>query len=362
MWPWPSLWSERGPAPVRKYNTPVRVSRRRPEQAWHLNKPDPASARPPAAPTFCPSASPGRLGSLKPKRALGRDAQPQRTDDNGGGSWGGGTPPAYRAPFLPPPISRSRAEGGRGCPSAGGDPKIPEVASAVLRPASRPAAAATGSCPAPGVPDNPIPGPPPPSRPLGLTCSMVGRGRSLLAARSGAPPPSRRPAGLRPGGHTEPSRAGPGTPSSFPPATNFSRSSNSGSAGFPAAPELRARRRGCPQPRPRRLARPPRLARPRPHPPRPWGCEPPGTGRGEGGLSPREGVRGMNSVHGVKRRLQGGTWTVGWDRVPGGGTGSLGRDKEVRMGEVPRVRQRPQSQIGSPGSGQVPRDQPRSLW
>lgn len=40
---------------------------------------------------------------------------------------------------------------------------------------------------------------------------------------------------------------------------------------------------------------------------------------------------------------------MGWDRVPGGGTGSPGRDKEIRMGEVPRVRQGPQGQIRSPG-------------
>lgn len=303
MWPWPSLRSERGPAPVRKYNTPVRVSRRRPEQAWHLNKPDPASARPPAAPTFCPTASLGRSGSLKnPKELWGWMLSPnaQMTTGVAAGEEG---PPVYWSPFLPPLSPAAGRSAAGDVPAPAETQNHPEAAGAVLRSLSRPAAAARGSCPPAGVPDNPTPGPPPPSRPLGLTCSMAGRGRSLLAARSGAPPPSRRPAGLRPGGHTEPGRAGPGTPGSFPPATNFSGSSNSSNGGFPAAPELRARRRGCPQPRPRRLARPPRLARPRPHPPRPWGCEPPGTGRGKGGLSPGDRVRGVNSVPGVRRWL-----------------------------------------------------------
>lgn len=37
----------------------------------------------------------------------------------------------------------------------------------------------------------------------------------------------------------------------------------------------------------------------------------------------------MNRVPGVRRWLQGGAWTLGWDGVPG-------------VGEIPRVRQGPQ--------------------
>lgn len=208
-------------------------------------------------------------GAVKSSTCRSTTAFPKRGGGGEGGGEGRPLPGTRPAPSSRPLEAQHAAGRSAGCPerhATGSGPALlalPQhpnsAASCTSRGAGDAAVAAEGP-PDMGPVATPLPGAEPLTRPG--THLLHGRDRPpLLAARSGAPPP---PASRsRAGGHVGPGRA-------LPPHQLHAEEQQhrpSGSAGFPAAPELRARPQGGGDPPPPAPAPPPpRLARPPPGP------------------------------------------------------------------------------------------------